>query len=42
MLNRLKEGFWMLGRNIDVTVELKGWLLEAGFVDVVEKRFSVP
>lgn len=32
----------MLGRDVDVTHKTKGWLLAAGFVDVVEKRFSVP
>ncbi|KAJ4390790.1 hypothetical protein N0V93_004388 [Gnomoniopsis smithogilvyi] len=42
LLNRLKEGFSMLGRDIDVTNRTKDWLLAAGFVDVVEKKFSVP
>lgn len=42
LLNRLKEGFSMLGRDVDVTHRTKDWLEAAGFVDVVEKRFSVP
>lgn len=41
-MNYLKDGSRKLGREIDVTPKLKGWLLEAGFVDVAEKRIMAP
>lgn len=41
-MDLIKEGGLKLGRDIDVTPKLKDWLIEAGFVDVVEKRILVP
>lgn len=41
-LDLMKEGALKLGRDIDVTPKLKDWLIEAGFVDVVEERIMVP
>lgn len=38
----MKKGGLALGRDIDVTPKLKSWLLEAGFVDVVEQRVLAP
>ena len=41
-MDLMKEGSLKLGREIDVAPKLKDWLVEAGFVDVVEKRIMVP
>ncbi|KAK7733985.1 hypothetical protein SLS53_007980 [Cytospora paraplurivora] len=41
-MDLMKEGGLKLGRDIDVAPKLKDWLIEAGFVDVVEKRILVP
>ncbi|KUI57361.1 hypothetical protein VP1G_04729 [Cytospora mali] len=41
-MDLMKEGSLKLGRDIDVTPKLKNWLIEAGFVDVVEKQILVP
>lgn len=40
--NHVANGMRLLGRDINVTPKLKEWLVAAGFVDVVEKRISVP
>lgn len=39
---QVREGTLMLGRDIDITPKLKGWLEEVGFADVVEERCDVP
>lgn len=41
-MNRGVEGAKMMGRNIDVTTRYKKWMLELGFVDVVERQILCP
>lgn len=40
--DRMVRGLEMLGRKIDVTPHYKNWMLEAGFVDVVERQILCP
>lgn len=40
--DREVRGLEMLGRKINVTPHYKEWMLEAGFVDVVERQILCP